>query len=510
MTASGRPRPKTTGILPSSAISAEKHTKRLHHAASCMDAGDRQGRRRPYGGSERVPAAEFLRLRSRHSLARLFSIELRTASPLRPVRCDIRRVPAREAVSVESGLSTVSACSGDGPLGPPNQVEWENRSPRRARPPGYRTSDRATSMANDTDPLHNKGPLQRALGSCREFLRYDDHRASLVSVFLFVLAAVALGFGLANVLYFELYLLGGVELVFFAVIAAALVDLRCNGAVDRVAWLAVVSFGGLSLLFYVLIKGAYDGSVWLLWFPFVAFFLLGTRWGLYAFAVYSVIVVSLILSQFGQWPSIGDSETLTNIFGALAALGWMTFYQERITERAYRRISELANTDVLTGIANRRSFMAQFDRTGTELAANGQPCALVLIDIDHFKEINDTHGHTVGDRVIQEVSQRIAAVVRRGDVVGRLGGEEFGVLLTDCDETEAARRADEIRNRIAREPIATGLEVTVSVGVVSRESAIADFEVFFTAADDRLYEAKAQGRNRTVAHTVAATDTTGG
>lgn len=331
----------------------------------------------------------------------------------------------------------------------------------------------------------------------RQFI-HEDQRTSLVSIFLTTLAAVAFVFGISNLVYFDLYLLGFIELAFFVGIVAGLIDLRRNKAVDRVAWLTVIAFGAISLVFYVYIQGAYNASIWLLWFPFVAFFLLGTQRGLSAVAVYGLIVTVIVFLNFRQWPSISEVETLSNIFGALAAVTWMTFYQARITERAYRRISELAHTDVLTGISNRRSFVQRFDTARAARASRHQRGALLLADIDNFKEINDTHGHAAGDAVIKEVSNRIATAIRQGDIVGRLGGEEFGVLLLDCDGDEAVARADELRTRIAGEVIADEFQVTVSIGVASMNGSRDEFTAVFAAADEGLYKAKAAGRNRTV------------
>ncbi|MDN3519710.1 GGDEF domain-containing protein [Aquisalimonas lutea] len=341
-------------------------------------------------------------------------------------------------------------------------------------------------------------PISRLCQWLRRQFIHNDQRTSLVSVFLTALGAVALVFGVSNLLYFDLYLLGLIELAFFAGIVAGLIDLRRNKAINRVSWLAVIAFGGISLIFYGLIQGAYDASVWLLWFPFVAFSLLGTRRGLSAVAVYGLIVIGIILVNFCQWPSISDVETISNILGAMTAIIWMTFYQARITERAYHRISELAHTDVLTGISNRRSFVQQFDTARAARATRHRRGALLLADIDNFKEINDTHGHAAGDAVIKEVGDRIATAVRQDDIVGRLGGEEFGVLLMDCDVDEAVARADELRIRIAGESIADEFQVTVSIGVASINGSCDEFAAVFAAADEGLYKAKAAGRNRTV------------
>jgi diguanylate cyclase (GGDEF)-like protein len=155
------------------------------------------------------------------------------------------------------------------------------------------------------------------------------------------------------------------------------------------------------------------------------------------------------------------------------------------------RLGRLAAIDPLTGALNRRAF--------TRLGAN-QPVrtlSVCMVDVDHFKRVNDELGHAVGDEVLRVVARRLAGVVRDGDAVVRFGGEEFVLLLPDVDEGDAARVAERARSDVARRPVDLGdrrVSITISVGVAERRAGESQDEVV-ARADQAMYSAKRAGRN---------------
>jgi diguanylate cyclase (GGDEF)-like protein len=167
-------------------------------------------------------------------------------------------------------------------------------------------------------------------------------------------------------------------------------------------------------------------------------------------------------------------------------------------DAARERAEQLAMTDALTGAANRRHV----DRVLNErLQADAEPVGVLLLDIDDFKDVNDRHGHRVGDEVLVEVVARLRAGVRPDDVVARWGGEEF-LLLCNLRRREGVRAiAERIRTGVGARPIATtagGLPVTVSVGTVASGGAAQTTDALLDAADAALLAAKRAGKNRTV------------
>ena len=157
-------------------------------------------------------------------------------------------------------------------------------------------------------------------------------------------------------------------------------------------------------------------------------------------------------------------------------------------------VQDLAATDGLTGIANRRSFERALEQEIARASRTGHPLSLVMIDIDHFKALNDTHGHQVGDQVLRDVAGVIAASCRQFDTAARYGGEEFAVLLPGCDPDTAARTARRLRLSIAE--LRCAAPVTASLGVASWPADAGDASTLVQCADDALYASKRAGRNR--------------
>ena len=164
-------------------------------------------------------------------------------------------------------------------------------------------------------------------------------------------------------------------------------------------------------------------------------------------------------------------------------------------------LEHAALTDGLTGMQNRRYFDDALREYIVEFRRIGKPVGLMILDLDHFKKVNDTHGHNVGDEALKAVANCLRTMTRYHDVVARLGGEEFAVVAPNMDVEMLERFAERIRKAIAATTVMAGevrLKVTASVGLAvwdGKEAA----EEFFRRADRQLYEAKRQGRNRVCA-----------
>jgi diguanylate cyclase (GGDEF)-like protein len=195
---------------------------------------------------------------------------------------------------------------------------------------------------------------------------------------------------------------------------------------------------------------------------------------------------------------VQNTTALVMAFEALFTAFCMAFLRVNMAkERAELEQRKAVLADPLTGVANRRAF---FDLGGPLLAravAERRPAALLLFDLDRFKQVNDTAGHQAGDRVLKTFSEIAVASTRGGDLFGRLGGEEFACLLVDASMAQALQAAERVRHEFESMgfPVAPA-NATVSVGVAAASEACRDLHALLATADSALYRAKAKGRNR--------------
>jgi diguanylate cyclase (GGDEF)-like protein len=181
------------------------------------------------------------------------------------------------------------------------------------------------------------------------------------------------------------------------------------------------------------------------------------------------------------------------IFKFLVGSGVEASYHEEI----YR----MTIVDALTGAHNKRYFLEFLEREIARCARHRRPLSLLMFDIDHFKKINDTHGHLTGDYVLKEMSRRLLGRVRREELLARYGGEEFAAVLPEADIAGARIFGEQIRRLVADNPFeyeGDKFPVTVSVGVACVEGEDVDVSAFIKIADDNLYRAKREGRNRVI------------
>jgi diguanylate cyclase (GGDEF)-like protein len=189
------------------------------------------------------------------------------------------------------------------------------------------------------------------------------------------------------------------------------------------------------------------------------------------------------------------AQELTSANGALLD------QRDQASQRT-KQLEQDSRTDSLTGLHNRRHLFSEGMRLYERWRHDGTNIALLMIDIDHFKQINDKYGHQVGDDVLAEIARILKQQCRPYDLVTRYGGEEFVVMLEASSPGSGVSTAQRIRQSIIENPIKLGkreLRVTISIGVVEGSN-LGDFDSTLRKADDALYQAKESGRNRIVTH----------
>ncbi len=206
--------------------------------------------------------------------------------------------------------------------------------------------------------------------------------------------------------------------------------------------------------------------------------------------LYALIAVLVLHQGWQDLPASLLTAALVQLPFTAIAFGMLTYM-----DRIHAQLADLAMTDMLTGLPNRRAFVAQAGRA----QAKGETGFVLIIDADHFKRINDTYGHAVGDRCLQAIAKRLNDVRRAEDLVGRIGGEEFGAFMPYCTLEEITRIGGRMCSTIMinlpeeRDP----LRLTLSVGAAETKPHEM-IEAALSRADEALYAAKAGGRARLV------------
>ncbi len=195
------------------------------------------------------------------------------------------------------------------------------------------------------------------------------------------------------------------------------------------------------------------------------------------------------------------SQLRDSDFVKIGAAIFKFFFGAGIESSYHEEIYKMTIIDALTGAHNKRYFLEFLDREIARCSRYGRPLSLLMFDIDHFKRINDNHGHLTGDFVLKEMLRRLLGRIRKEELLARYGGEEFAAVLPETDHEGAMTFAEKVRKRVVDEPFeyeGDSLEISVSVGVHTLNGEDIEAAEFIKLADDKLFEAKRQGRNRVV------------
>ena len=248
----------------------------------------------------------------------------------------------------------------------------------------------------------------------------------------------------------------------------------------------------LSLLFFAQSSGA---------------FLLGSMWNHMWWLGHALFAIGFMALSYGIIHTFLTTGSFATAFSQVDLLDQIKDEKVRAEDaliklqRANEELVTLATTDVLTGAINRREFETRADREISRVKRSGASLSFVAIDLDHFKEINDKHGHRAGDEVLRAFVSLAQKIIRPIDLIGRLGGEEFALMLPDTTLEGAAVMAERLRQRVEGEVVAiadTHLRFTASLGVAQYGPDGDEYESLIEVADNRMYRAKQQGRNQVV------------
>lgn len=220
----------------------------------------------------------------------------------------------------------------------------------------------------------------------------------------------------------------------------------------------------------------------------------------YSNLVFSIIITYLI-TDFDTLKNLIPSYWLISLMGGLTAIFFVEYIRK--TQFLLMKYESESTTDFLTGLNNVRQFDSVWNTLINNATEKDERLSLLMIDIDHFKKVNDTYGHPIGDKVLAELGKILTHASRSFDIVSRNGGEEFSVILPDCPQQQAVELAERIREKVEahefRISSTESIHITISVGVATYPETVPDTAEIFVSADDCLYKAKRTGRNRVCA-----------
>ena len=237
---------------------------------------------------------------------------------------------------------------------------------------------------------------------------------------------------------------------------------------------------------------------WVLLIPILSHLLMGRGLGLLVSAVFMGTAAVIFFFKYHDAPEMMQPLPIANMgLMSLTILAFSHIY-EITREQSESRLLKMAQTDALTGLANRARLSDVFEQERKRSLRNGTPLSMLVLDLDHFKQVNDQYGHDMGDRVLQAVSDLLKQSMREQDFIGRWGGEEFLAILPDTNFNHAGESAERIRKSVEElELYSDGIRVcvTLSIGITQyrADELLSDA---IARADVALYESKSAGRNR--------------
>ena len=248
-------------------------------------------------------------------------------------------------------------------------------------------------------------------------------------------------------------------------------------------------------------------TLWVLWFATITV-TNGRIAGRYFLAAALCSMIGIAITTLAVWGKIVFNDVTYHAleFGIIlesVLLALALAYQMRRQQRTLIQAENLARLDPLTSLLNRRAFLELAQSMCSNATRHNRPLALIMIDLDHFKQINDMFGHHVGDQTLIKAAHVLLQECRNADILARWGGEEFILLLQESDLEHAHYSAERLRTAIEQTTLLDSIKLTASFGVAALQPGLS-LEELIKAADDRLYDAKHQGRNRVVS-VVAAT-----
>jgi len=321
-------------------------------------------------------------------------------------------------------------------------------------------------------------------------------RVIILNSFFLIGMLAFISFASVNLLLTQDYLVSLLDIVLFIIFLLLYIDLNKNKNLQRASIIGTFMIAVFMLLFAYLNHNTGFGLIWTIFVPVFAVALFGSKHGMTISFVYYLLLFSLLFYGLFHWedPSWDLLSFLRFVFASLVLL-WVLYVTESSFEKVSAILKKMTYTDALTELYNRRKIDEIMEEKCYDHERYGTPLCIAILDIDDFKEINDTHGHDIGDKVLSELSNLLKTNSRKSDIIARWGGEEFMFIMQNTEKKNALESMEKLRKVIAEHSFETVGHITCSIGVCELTPNISSANKLFSCADQALYKSKNNGKN---------------
>ncbi|MES1940557.1 diguanylate cyclase [Salinisphaera sp. T5B8] len=326
------------------------------------------------------------------------------------------------------------------------------------------------------------------------------YQQTVLTALLWFTCTAVFGYALLH-FYLDARWLAVAELCLVAYAALLLYVIHETGRAPINNLIFVVPFFFVMMLSLLAKQNGIAVFVWVFLVPLLSHLLLGRWQGLWVALLFISCAGGIFVYRYGLWDGWPGYLSVVNIVLCTASTLGFSYIYEASREKTESELRALALADPLTGLANRSRFRDVFARERQRYLRQKIPLAMLVVDLDHFKRVNDDYGHDAGDMALCFVAELLASRIRQTDIAGRLGGEEFGILLSGADIAHARQIAQDLCDLVHDRPFryrGKDIPLSASIGIAELGRDGMDFRSLFAKADRRLYQAKAEGRNRVV------------
>lgn len=318
----------------------------------------------------------------------------------------------------------------------------------------------------------------------------------------FIIGMIAFAsFATINILLTQDYLVSILDLILFVIFLFLYIDLNKNKNLQRSSVIGTFMIALFMLAFAYLNHNTGFGLIWTIFVPIFGVALFGSRDGMYISFVYYLLLFSLLYYGLHYWEdSSWDLLSFLRLVFASIVLLWVLYVTESSFEEVSIVLERMTYTDALTKLYNRRKIDEIMEKKCYEYKRYGTKLSIAILDIDDFKEINDTYGHDVGDEVLSELSNILKQHSRKSDIIARWGGEEFMFIMQNTRKENALESMEKLRKVIEKHSFAKIGHITCSIGVCEIGNDISSANQLFSCADQALYTSKHNGKNSVSHH----------